>query len=160
MKDGRLEEFTGGYSEWAAQIEGAGLIDAQPDAKKPAAEAEAQPATRKKAGKTAKPKPAAPSAPPQSKAERMAERQRTKDIARRLSRAKKQLTALEASIAEGEQQLEEIGHRMGDPAVYKDGDAVRALEAERGERKDAVDALYRDWERVAAEIESLEQAPS
>jgi ATP-binding cassette subfamily F protein 3 len=143
VKAGRLDEFLGNYSEWAARVAssaGGGLLDAAPDA----------PARRSAA------------AEPASKGERMAERERSKAVGRRLARARKQRAALEDEIAAGEAALEALGHRLGDPAIYREGggETVRALEAERAERKAAVEILYREWERVAAEIESLEQAPA
>lgn len=33
---------------------------------------------------------------------------------------------------------------------------LRALEGERRETRETIDALYRDWERLAAELEVLE----
>jgi ATP-binding cassette subfamily F protein 3 len=148
VKDGRLDEFLGTYSAWAARVSGAGLVDATPDAlprKNDAAEDTLRKATPEEA--------------PHTKAERIAARQRAKDVTRRLVRARKQLARLEEAIAEGEARVEELGLRLGDPEVYKDGSAVRALESERSEQRQAVDALYREWERRAAEIESLEQVP-
>jgi ATP-binding cassette subfamily F protein 3 len=153
VRAGRLDEFLGTYSQWVARSLGDGLADGTPEAARAAAgaggggDAAALPDARE-----ATPKP--------SKAERIAARQREKELVRRLARARKKLAALEDEIAEGEERIEELGHRLGDPEVYRDGDAVRTLEAERSEHRGAVDALYRDWERVAAEIESLEQAPS
>jgi hypothetical protein len=87
---------------------------------------------------------------------------RTQDRERRRERDKKakRLEKLEKEIASGERSLEEIGLRLGDPAVYKDGERARALEAERAAAKEAVDALYREWERLAAEVEALDHAPS
>ena len=67
---------------------------------------------------------------------------------------------LETEITEGERKAEEIGLRLADPAVYRDGERVRSLEAERLANQQAIDALYRDWERIAAELEALDQAPS
>jgi ATP-binding cassette subfamily F protein 3 len=87
---------------------------------------------------------------------------RVQDRERRRERDKKakRLEKLEAEIASGERGLEEIGLRLGDPAVYKDGERARTLEAERVAAKAAVDALYREWERLAAEVEALDHAPS
>ena len=155
VKAGQLDEFLGNYSEWAARVvagAGAGLIDGTPDAA-PRQTPDAAP--RKTVAETAAP-------PPASKGERMAERQRSKAVGRTLARARKRRAALEDEIATGEAALEALGHRLGDPSLYREGggDAVRALEAERAERQAAVEDLYREWERVAAEIEALEQAPA
>jgi ATP-binding cassette subfamily F protein 3 len=152
VRAGRLDEFLGTYSEWANRSLDEGLADGTPEAaESPAGAAADSPAEAA---------PAAPAAKPASKAERIAAREREKQVARRLARARKRLAALEEEIAGGEERVEELGHRLGDPEVYRDGEAVRALEAERQQGRDAVEALYRDWERVAAEIEALEQADS
>ena len=34
---------------------------------------------------------------------------------------------------------------------------MRTLEAERAAAKDAIDLLYREWERLAAELEALDE---
>jgi len=141
VRGGRLDEFLGTYSDWARRVSGQGLADGTPEAARAAGET-----------------PPAP--PPPDKTERAATRERSRELSRRLSRARKRLAALEEEIAASEARLEELGHRLGDPEVYKDGEAVRTLETDRRAGQDAVDALYREWERVAAEIESLEQAPA
>jgi len=148
VRAGVLDEFTGPYSEWVARSRGAGLMDGTP---RPAAGA-AQPAVPAVA-----PEPAAPA----TKEARQAARRREKELTRKVGRARKQLAAQEEEIAAAEAALEALGHRLGDPGLYRDGDgeAVRALEGERGALQARVDALYRDWERTAAEIEALEQAP-
>ena len=64
----------------------------------------------------------------------------------------------EEEIAECEQRLEILGHQLGDPEVYKDGERMRTIEGERSERQERADTLYRDWERYAAEIEAIEDA--
>jgi hypothetical protein len=39
--------------------------------------------------------------------------------------------------------------------VHRDGEQVRALESERATLREAIDALYRDWEAAATQLESL-----
>ncbi len=153
VKDGRLDEFMGTYTEWANRMAGEGLVDRAADAPTAKGKTKAE-GTEDDAGAV----PPEPKAPPRSKAERIAEREREKEVKRRLSRARKKLAALEEDIAAGEAHVEALGHRLGDPAVYKDGEAVRTLEAERSEKQTEIDANYRDWERVAAEIEVLERS--
>ena len=63
-------------------------------------------------------------------------------------------------IAQHESALEQLGWRLGDPEVHRDGDAVRALEGERSELRGRVEALYREWERLAAELEAAQEAVS
>ncbi len=141
VREGELTSYLGNYDDFQRGLERA----AQRDAPEP----EAPPATAK-----------APAAAPtgtsgDAREARRLERERRK--AR--ERAERKLGRLEAEILERETALEELGWRLGDPAVHRDGEQVRALEAERAELKDAIAALYRDWERLAAEIESLGQAP-
>jgi len=98
----------------------------------------------------AAPQPAAPL----SKRERIAARERDRERTRRHKRATKRLAAAEDEIREGEKRLEEISWRLGDPDVHRDPDAIREFEAERDEVKGRVDGLYREWERLAAEVEA------
>jgi ATP-binding cassette subfamily F protein 3 len=99
--------------------------------------------------------PAAAAPPP--KQGRIAAREQVKQRSRDEQRARKRLAAVEAEIAQHEGALEQLGWRLGDPALHRDGDAVRALEAERADLRGKVETLYREWERLAAELESSEQ---
>jgi len=92
-----------------------------------------------------------------SKRERIAARERERELTRRHRRATKRLAAVEEEIREGEERLEEIAWRLGDPEVHRNPDAIREVEAERGEIRSRVDELYREWERLAAEVEAGEQ---
>ena len=96
-------------------------------------------------------------APPLSKRERIAARERTRERTRRRQRAVKRLAAVEEEIREREARMEEFSWRLGDPDLHRDPDAIRAIEADRAELRSAVDDLYREWERLAAEIEAAEQ---
>jgi hypothetical protein len=42
--------------------------------------------------------------------------------------------------------------------VCRDGDAARAVEAERAETRDAIDERFREWEQLAMEVERFESA--
>ena len=101
-----------------------------------------------------------PRSPPPAESEAGADRarERGKERTKRLERTRKRLAAVEAEIAQNESALEQLTWRLGDPQVHRDGDAVRALEAERGEVRGRVEALYREWERLAAELESAQEA--
>ena len=88
-----------------------------------------------------------------TKAERITERQRRKSV----DRFRRKIAASESEIQTAEEALEALGLRLGDPEVYKDGDRVRGIEAERSELQTRVDGLYRDWERLSAELEALEE---
>lgn len=107
-----------------------------------------------------RPSAAAPEASTVSRADRLAARDRDRERRREREKKTRELARLETEITEGERKAEEIGLRLADPAVYRDGERVRSLEAERLANQQAIDALYRDWERIAAELEALDQAPS
>jgi ATP-binding cassette subfamily F protein 3 len=92
-----------------------------------------------------------------AKQDRIAAREREKERARRLERARKRLAALEEDILADEERFEELTQQLAEPDVYSDGDFVRATLAERDEVRSAIDARYVDWEAIAAEIESLER---
>jgi ATP-binding cassette subfamily F protein 3 len=104
------------------------------------------------------PAPAPAAAEPESKQARHAARAHDKQRAKQLERAHKRLAAVEAEIAKHEGALEQLNWRLGDPQVHRDGDAVRVLEAEKSELRGKVEAGYREWERLAAEVESPQGA--
>jgi ATP-binding cassette subfamily F protein 3 len=95
---------------------------------------------------------------PAPKQERIAAREQGKQRSKREGRTRKRLAAVEAEISQHETALEQLTWRLADPQVHRDGDAVRGLEAERVELRGRVEALYREWERLAAEIESAQGA--
>jgi ATP-binding cassette subfamily F protein 3 len=131
VRDGGLCEHLGGYAEYrrhALAAAGAAASAPQP----------------------------APSQPPASKSERMEARQQARARARRVTRARREVERLETQIAQREERLEALGWRLGDPEVYRDGEAVRGLEAERGELRRELDERYAQWERAAAELEEAE----
>jgi prefoldin subunit 5 len=86
---------------------------------------------------------------------RLLERERRK--AR--EKAERRVQALEAAILDKESALEALGWKLGDPEIHRDGERVRELEGERAALRQGIEELYREWERLAAEIESLDQAP-
>jgi ATP-binding cassette subfamily F protein 3 len=95
-------------------------------------------------------------APALSKRERMAAREHEKARARRLQRYRNRLAATEQEIVEREGHLETLSQRLGEPEVYRDGPAVRTIEQGRSNTRARIDALYREWERLVAEIEAAE----
>jgi len=95
---------------------------------------------------------------PLSKRERMAARELGRERTRRLERARKRLANIEKEITSLEEELEALAWKLGDPEVYRDGEAVRALEAERSVLRESIDARYGEWERRAAELEEGEVA--
>jgi ATP-binding cassette subfamily F protein 3 len=137
VRDGVLRDHAGNYDDFERATAGrAPAAAATPSAPTPA--------------------PAAAAPPP--KQERIAAREQVKQRSRDQQRARKRLAAVEAEIAQHEGALEQLGWRLGDPALHRDGDAVRALEAERAGLRGKVETLYREWERLAAEVEAAEES--
>ncbi len=128
--DGRLTEYLGNYDDYRRRVD-----SSQP---------------------TGMSLPEAVPAVPTTKQERVAARAQARDQTRRLERVRKRLSNLELEIAATEEELEQLGWRLGDPEVYRDGERVRALEAERDTLRGRVEASYRDWEAAAAEQAELE----
>jgi ATP-binding cassette subfamily F protein 3 len=140
---GQLQEYPGNYDDYLRKKKGSTL-------RRPAAtklKAAPVPARRLAPQPTAK----------LSKQERIAARERDRERTRRHKRATKRLAAVEEEIRVLEHRLEEISWRLGDPDIHRDPDAIREVETERGEIKSRVDELYREWERLAAEVEAGEQ---
>ncbi len=98
--------------------------------------------------------PAVASTVAASKQDRMAARERSKAGVRTQSKARKKLSKLEETIPRLEGELESATHRLGDPEVYRDGEAVRQIETDRTRLRAEIDAAYREWEVLAAELES------
>src|SRR5690606_26383334 len=59
------------------------------------------------------------------------QRRLAKERRRAVEKATRELARLEARIAEREKALEELAWRLADPAVLRDGERARALDAER-----------------------------
>ena len=140
---GQLKEYPGNYDDYLRKKKG-------PTQRRPAAtklEPAPVPARRPAPQPTAK----------LSKQERIAARERDREHTRRHKRATKRLAAVEEEIRVLEQRLEEISWRLGDPDIHRNPDAISEVETERGEIKSRVDELYREWERLAAEVEAGEQ---
>jgi ATP-binding cassette subfamily F protein 3 len=132
VRDGVLRDHAGNYEDFERSATAAG------------------------AGAAAMPEPKA--AEPSSKEARSAAREQDKQRVKGQERARKKLAAVEAEIAQHEAALEQLQWRLGDPHVHRDGDAVRALEAERTGLRSRIAALYQNWERLAAELESAQGA--
>ena len=67
----------------------------------------------------------------------------------RLTEVERQIHALEA-------RLEEIGGALADPALYADGDRVRAITGERKNAEEKVAWLMREWEDLSTELAAHE----
>jgi ATP-binding cassette subfamily F protein 3 len=123
VRAGRLREFVGNYDTYLTSVAEAPAV----------ADAAAEPEPR--------PLP-----------ERDARRLRKARL-RIEERAAKRLAQTEERILEREKVLEELAWRMADPAVCRDGERMRVLEAERAALRAEIEALYLEWEGFAAELE-------
>jgi ATP-binding cassette subfamily F protein 3 len=144
---GRLRAFPGNYSDYRAKLAA--------EAGRAAAPA---PAPGPSPARAAAPGPAPARAAP-ARGDAREERQRERERKKARERAERKLALLEGEILEREKAVESLGWQLGDPAVYRDAERTRALEAERAALREAIDAGYREWERLAAEIEALGDAP-
>ena len=61
-------------------------------------------------------------------------------------------------VLEIDLELLRLEEKLGDPEVYKDGAKVQGIEAEREALRGEVQGLYQEWERLAAELEALNDA--
>jgi ATP-binding cassette subfamily F protein 3 len=86
------------------------------------------------------------------------ERRTAKNRRRTEERAARRLAEAEARILERERVLEELTWRLADPAVHRDGERMKEIEAERTALRAEIEGLYRDWERVAADLEDAARA--
>jgi ATP-binding cassette subfamily F protein 3 len=135
---GRLREFLGNYADYRARL----AAEAARGAPAPAAAPRA-------------PAPVTAAAPPADASTPREERQRQRDQRKARERTQRKLERLEAEILEREKAVEALTWQLGDPAVFRDPDRTRELEAERGRLRAEIDAAYREWERLAAELEAL-----
>lgn len=149
VRAGRLREFPGNYDAYVRASDAA----AGPGAVAGHGAPHLQDGRPRAAG-AATPEPAA------DKASRQAVRAQERERRREREKKAKQLGKLEAQIAGNEKSLEDLGWRLADPVAHRDGERMRSLEAERAAAQAAVEALYREWERLAAEVEALDQAPA
>ena len=143
VRSGRLREFIGNYDDYLRKAEGSDRAPAKRGTVPGHGRREAEP------GAGAEP------ATPSHREQRRLERERRK--AR--EKAERRVQVIEAAILEKESAVEALGWKLGDPEIHRDGERVRELESERDGLREAIEDLYREWERLAAEIESLDQAP-
>jgi ATP-binding cassette subfamily F protein 3 len=106
---------------------------------------------RRRAQAAAQPGDGGGAAAPPDKQERLRARSLEREESRRQERARRRLAAVEEEIVALEGELEILGWKLGDPEVFRDGDAVRALEAERARLRDRIAERYRAWESLAEE---------
>jgi ATP-binding cassette subfamily F protein 3 len=95
----------------------------------------------------------APAAPPPDAPPRSSRRPRVdpavRDLRRRVEAIEKQIHALE-------DRLRELGEALGDPALYADGERVRAIAAERKRAEEQVAWLMHEWEELSTALAAHE----
>jgi ATP-binding cassette subfamily F protein 3 len=128
VKDGELREFIGNYDDyWRRVGSGAGGDAAAPSGGDPADERAAK-----------------------------AERQRDRARRKARERIERRIERLETSILEEEKQIESLGWELGTPEVYRDVERTREAEARRETLRESVAARYREWEKLAEELEEID----
>ena len=137
VRAGQLRSFPGNYEDYERGLARGGPEDAPADAA-PEAQARA---------------PAGATDAPTTKQERIAARNEAKARAREQARAARRIAGIEEEILLLEERLEELAERLTEPDVYRDGDLVRAVEADRSEVQARIQALYAEWESAAEQVE-------
>jgi len=131
VRDGALTDHLGGFEAWRRSSAAGGAAPGAPPAEG-----------------------AAPAAGAAAREERIARREGEKEAARRLARGRRRLEALEAEVAAHELKLGELGAKLADPELWRDGASARALEAEHEALRDGLARRYAEWEALAAELEA------
>ena len=145
VRDGRLVTHLGGYDDYQAA-----LADGPAGASAPPAETAARPAPE-----TARPaSPGAPAGTPPSPPDGRARRRPRVDSAVRERR--RRLDVLEAEIHATEGRLEDLGRALADPALYADGERVRAVTLERQQAEQQVAWLLHEWETLSESLAAHE----
>ena len=145
VRDGRLVTHLGGYDDYQAA-----LADGPAGASAPPAETAARPAPE-----TARPaERGAPAGTPPSPPDGRARRRPRVDSAVRERR--RRLDALEAEIHATEARLEDLGRALADPALYADGERVRAVTLERQQAEEQVAWLLHEWETLSESLAAHE----
>ena len=145
VRDGRLVTHLGGYDDYQAA-----LADGPAGASAPPAETAARPAPE-----TARPaERGAPAGTPPSPPDGRARRRPRVDSAVRERR--RRLDALEAEIHATEARLEDLGRALADPALYADGERVRAVTLERQQAEQQVAWLLHEWETLSESLAAHE----
>ena len=76
------------------------------------------------------------------------EKRRTREEEKRLKERKLALKKMEEDIARAEEEAADMEARMADPDTYADPDKAAALAKAYQAKKDAIDALYMEWEEL------------
>jgi hypothetical protein len=77
------------------------------------------------------------------------DRQRDRERRKARERDQRRLEKLETRIAEEEARLETGKQAFADPAIARDYERLRALQAEQAALQAGLDALYAEWETLS-----------
>jgi ATP-binding cassette subfamily F protein 3 len=132
VRDRRLTSHVGNYDDYVARRSGrAPALDARPPERDPR-EAPRAPAS---AGRATRP------GSPEQKA-----------LAREVKAIQARLAAVESQIHGLEARLREVGLALADPALYRDGERVRAIAQARKETEERVAWLMKEWEDLSLRL--------
>jgi len=138
VRHGVLDDNLGNYDDFLAR-------------RAAGATREAPQPTRQAAIAPASPDPAQPARAKPDKGERLALRERKKAHDRVKRRAQK----LEEQIQQAESQLVSLGWKLDHPEIASDAERLQQLVDERAQVQQAIDDLYREWERLTDELAAL-----
>ena len=154
VRAGRLRDFSGNYDAYLKQANPSPDLRSRAARNKAASGSEAL-ASGAAAGRGARSEPQA------SEAHKdllqlsipIGRRPISREQRKSVQKTQRALARAEQSILERESALEALVWRMADPAVHRDRERMRALEAERVALRSEVEALYKEWEGLAAALE-------
>ncbi|MFP6660493.1 MAG: ATP-binding cassette domain-containing protein [Myxococcota bacterium] len=84
-------------------------------------------------------------------------RQIDREARKKRERIERRVGRVEDSILEREEEKESLLWKSGDPDAYRDQERQRDLETKRTANDAAIAELYAEWERLAGELEALEE---
>ncbi len=127
VRGGRLREFHGNYDDYLREAEAGDAAARSPGGQ-----------------------PSKATTPHKRKRRQEREQRRERD------RTARQLERTETEILECESAIEALGWKMADPEVHRDGERMRALDADRATLRERIEALYRTWEELAGTLDEHE----
>lgn len=137
LKDGRLREFEGNYSDYLDRREKEGVA-AAPD----------------HAGQPLEPTPPVPPAK-KSKDQKRQEAEARQTISRQRGQLKAEIEACESRIGELETQKESLEKLIADPKSYQNGEHVKSLRKDYAAVKQELETLLERWEKAQEAYETL-----
>ena len=145
VEDGAAEIYAGNYTDLAERMK-AGLAT---PVKTMSPEAKAKEDARPRLD-AIRPQPAADK--PKTSADRAEQKKREK----RLKKIEDEISQLEARIATAEGERERNDLLLCSEEVYRDGDRTRKIQSQNADLKAMIELLYRKWEELSKEKESIE----